>query len=184
MELFKSKRKYTTVPVSDTSVRLCFQRGFMPVNDCVYVDEYIIESSGIKKLIIIPEIETMSVNFINHIIDQFKNHFEENGELSGNTLQSMASWIIAWGLEMAWCWENDILDSIVFQQDMNSFNVPMSKFDLIPPQWSSTLIDSFLVWAFNNPGYTDRYEINIYDPIRDGYLTIIRCVVAKVMPHL
>ena len=184
MNLFKSTKSYAMIDKDDPSVRLCFKRGFMPIGDTRYIDEIMTEISGLEKLIIIPEIETISINLIDDIVRRFDEYFDENGDLPGTMLQNMASWMFAWGLEMAWCWKNHSLEKIVFEQDMKSFTAPMTGFSLMPQDWFVEIVEAFLKWCYSNPEYTDRYEIDIYDPIRDGYLTIIRLAVSKTLPNL
>lgn len=184
MGFFTSKKKYKTVSVLDPSVRMCFKRGFMPIGDVKYIDEVMADASGLNKFIIIPEIEEISRELIDDIILSFDEYYDENGDLPGIMLQNTSSWIFAWGLEMGWRWVKGNLDGIVFQQDMNTFDVPMSKFALMPQPWYENLIDTFMLWSYNNPGYTEKYELDIYDPLRDGYLTMIRCAITKVMPQI
>lgn len=178
-----TKKSYLSFDSSDPNIRLSIKRGFYPITEDSYVDEVILNASDLKDIIVIPEIEELSSDLIEHYVRLFEQHFQENGNLSGRILQSIATWMLAWGLEMTWRWNNGNLDQIVFEQDMSSFDVPMAKFELIPQVWSNDIIMAFLEWSFNNPGYTNKYEIDIYDPIRDGYLTLIRCVVTKSLPH-
>lgn len=182
MGLFKHKKKYDLVNSDDPAVKQCFKRGFMPIADGAYIDEVLTEVSGLNQLIIIPEIEMKSINLIDDIVGRFDQYYEENGDLPGNMLQNMASWMFAWGLEMAWCWNNDCLEQVVFEQDMTSFKVPMKKFETMPQSWFASLLEAFMAWCYSNPGYTEKYSIDVYDPIRDGYLTMIRCAVTKSLP--
>ncbi len=178
------RKKYKTFPVSDPGVRLCFVRGFMPIGDGAYIDEVMVEGSGLDEFIIIPEIEAISMNLIHDIVLKLEQYYEENGDLPGTVLQNMATWMFAWGLEMAWRWNRGSLERVIFQQDMNTFDVPMSKFELMPQPWYADLIDAFMTWTYNHPGYTEKFELDVYDPIRDGFLTMIRCAVTKVLPQL
>ena len=179
-----SPKEYEKFSISDPKIRLCFRRGFFPLGDNVYIDEFIVKASGLNELIIISEIETMSIKLIDEVVEMFEQNAAQNEDLPFRLLQNMASWMFAWALEMSWYWKKDIPDKLLFQQDMDSFRVPMSKFELIPQDWVADLVEAFLFWSYNASGYTDRHEIDIYDPIRDGYLTMIRCTVTKALPQL
>lgn len=175
-------KKFITVSSNEASIRRSFFRGFFPLGDDAYIDEVMVEAAGFDSLIIIPEIEQISTSLIDDIIEKFDVYFEANGDLPGSMLQNMASWMFAWGLEMAWRWKKGSLERVKFEQDMKTFDVPLSYFSLMPQEWFARIINSFMTWSYGHPGYTDRYEIDIYDPIRDGYLTMVRCAVTKVMP--
>lgn len=85
---------------------------------------------------------------------------------------------------MAWCWSENELNKVKFTQEMSEFNVPIEKFNFIPQKLIEPVVDAFLFWCFNNNGYTERYQINIYDPLRDGYLAMVRVVLTKVLPEI
>ena len=174
---------YELVSTSGPSVSMCSKRGFLPVGDSVYIDTHIISASNIgDSIAIVPEIEEMATELIENIIERFKDSVQSEGELPGNSLEDMATWMVAWSLEMAWCWSVNRLEDCSFSQDMSDFQVPMENFAVVPNPWVNEVITAFMSWCYGNPGYTDRHGIDIYDPLRDGYLTIARLVVTKAAP--
>lgn len=180
-----SGKEYKLVSVEDQGIQCCYLRGFMPVFDNKYVDAHLIEQIEIgDHIVIIPEIEEEVLPVIHQIVDSFEEHFNTEGNLPGLLLQNMGTWIVAWAIEMAWCWSEDMPELCAFSQDMDDFEVPMDKFKLVTNEWISGLITAFMWWCFNNPGYTDRHEIDIYDPLRDGYLTITRIVLTHFLDIL
>jgi len=180
-----SGREYELASTSDPSISICFRRGFMPLGDSVYIDSHIINASDIgEQIAVVPEVEEKATELIESIIDTFKESFQSNGKLPGQSLQNMATWMIAWSLEMAWCWSRSKLGQCVFTQDLNDFEVPNEKFSLVPNPWANNVVAAFMEWCYGNPGYTHRHGIDIYDPLRDGYLTILRLVMTKALPSM
>ena len=181
----KSDKEYELVSVSDPSISICTQRGFMPLGDSVYIDSHIINASDIgDRIAMIPEIEEKAMELIESIVDTFKESFQADGKLTGRSLENIATWMTVWSLEMAYCWSRNKLDQCSFTQDMDDFEVPMEKFSLLPNPWVNDVVMAFMEWSYGNPGYTDRHGIDIYDPLRDGYLTISRLVMTKVLPSM
>jgi hypothetical protein len=179
----KSGMEYELVPAA--SVRLSLARGFSAMGDSPYIDEHMIDQSAIGDgIAVIPEIDEKGGDIIENTVEMFQDYAQENGNLPGQMLQNMATWMVAWSLEMAWCWTEGELDECVFAQDMGEFRVPMDRFALLPQQWIGGLVNSFGEWSYSHPGYTDQHEIDIFDPIRDGYLTMMRIVLTKVLPSL
>jgi hypothetical protein len=133
---------------------------------------------------LVPEIDEMATETVENTVTHFQSVFEATSTLPGQTMQNMATWIVAWSIEMAWCWSEDILDECAFSQNMDDFQVPMDKFSLVPNDWVSQIVTAFMQWCYSNPGYTERHELDIYDPVRDGYLTIVRLVVTKMLASL
>lgn len=181
----KSGKQYKLASVSDPNISMCFRRGFMPLGDSVYIDTHIINASNIGgQIAIVPAIEEKAAEVIDHIVDTFQESFQADGTLPGQSLQNMATWMIAWSLDMAWCWSRGNLEQCSFTQDMNDFEVPMEKFSLVPNPWANDVVLAFMEWCYGNPGYTDRHGIDIYDPLRDGYLTMSRLVITKALPSM
>lgn len=181
----KSGKDYEVISTSDPRISVCFRRGFMPLGDSVYIDTHIINASDIgESIAVIQEIDETAADLIENIIDTYKDSFQTDGKLPGQSLQNMATWMIAWSLEMAWCWSRNKLEGCSFSQDMSDFEVPMEQFSLVPNPWANQVVMAFMEWCYNNPGYTDRHGIDIYDPLRDGYLTISRLVVTKTLPFI
>lgn len=180
-----SGKEYELVPVSNPAIQCCYLRGFMPLGDTDYMDAHLIKDSDIgDNIAIIPEIEVKVTEVIENIIETFKDQFATAGNLPGMMLQNMATWIVAWSIEMTWCWSEDMLDRCAFSQDMTAFHVPRDKFTLVPNDWVSILVTAFMSWCYSNPGYTERHQIDIYDPLRDGYLTIARLVITRFLDSL
>ena len=177
-----SNKAYNTFKINDPNISRCFKRGFSPLGDTIYIDQYIFECDETESIIMVPEVELKSEELIEQIIDLFKDYAMKNGDLPGHVLQGMSTWIFAWALEMSWAWSINKLNKVNLVQDMSSFIVPMSKFSFIPNEWVEDVINSFMEWSYNNPGYTNNYNIDIYDPLRDGYMAIIRLVVTRVVP--
>ena len=181
----KTKNGKTYQLVNIESVSRCMKRGFFPLGDSIYIDTYIYQIAKIDLYVaLIPELNKISEALIPDIVSTLKDIYIQSGSLPGQQLQNMATWIIAWALEMVWHWVNNIMDKISFSQDMSKFQVPMDKFKLIPQDWSNDVVNAFMVWCYNNPGYTDRHGIDIFDPIHDGYLAIVWSVFTKVLPQI
>jgi len=43
-----------------------------------------------------------------------KETFLKEGALNGQKLQNVSTWILAWALEMAWCWSRNELDKVQY----------------------------------------------------------------------
>jgi hypothetical protein len=180
-----SGRDYDLVPASHPGVSMCFHRGFLPVGDSSYIDSCIIGRSDIgDSIAMVPEIEQKAAELVERIVQTFVDNLAAEGALPGQRLQNMATWMVAWSLEMAWCWSTGGIEECSFSQNMSDFQVPKEKFALVPNPWVSEVVTAFMEWCYGNPGYTERHGIDMYDPLRDGYLTIARVVVTKVVPFL
>lgn len=183
----KTLKKYELVLINDPSVRACFEHGFFPLHDNIYIDEYIFSIAAIDYVAFIPEIDEKCKNIINDVVNTLIDYYEETGNLPGELIRNMAAWLAVWALDIAWCWVNPRLTRYgepQFVQDLNQLNIPKAMVSLVSEEWVSNNIEAFMHWAYNNPGYTEKYELDIYDPLRDGYLAIMRATITDILPKI
>lgn len=148
-----------------------------------YIDEYLLSCMYIPEIVIVPEVEAVIADRIVDFIQLFRDRLaDSNADITGNEIAGVASWIYFWGLEMAWCYSNNVLDEAMLVQDMSAFRTPSELHDRINPNSFNDLMDRMLCWLFNHPGYTDKHNMDILTPIADGLLTTFRISFSKILP--